>query len=412
MSEKNSYYEKILNKISGDTHIWFGRFPIVNADVIDFNKGTNYRVSPDLHGKYDNVWLYERPFNAFPQWELILDESLRLLKDGGSLIIRYHDNNIFAVYALKNKLFRSFVNSITLTEQITLSDGQTVSIFKVKKLLPLNLNQNSWTIGVLSNGEKIDNLVKLFDSILNQKNERDIELIVAGPYSQILDKYNVHYVCSEMPDKLARISEKKNAIIEEASNDNLLIIHDRYVLDDGFFKGFDSWGYDFEFVTVKQAYEDGTYYPSYCGFDEKRNFWTPHKYSKKYDYLSDGAFINGGLMIFKTYIAKKLNFNALLLHREAEDIEISWQYRYNGMTPRINTISSATCIGLNSSYTKDYIEFTHEPKVLLSHFNHNEISTITAEGIIYKIWKKIPSRLKAILKKTGVTNYVKTMFYN
>lgn len=404
--EKNIYSE-FLDNIPSEKQIWFGKFPTINAEAIDFTRGTNCRVSSKLHSNYDVVWLYEEQLFHYENWELILDESIRLLKENGVLIVRYKDNHNASVYALKGKLFRAFFNDIKLLKQKKLEDESIVSVFSIKRLLINEYKNKKWSIGILSDGKRVDNVRKFIETVLKQIDKKDVQFIIAGEYIDELKTYNIEYVNTDIKDNLARISEKKNKIINIAINKNLMILHDRYILNDEFFKGFDFWGYDYEFITVKQNYENGKYYPSYCGYDRRSSFWIPHKYSKTYDKVSDGAYLNGGLIIFKLGIAKKIMFNPLILHREGEDLDIAWHCRSNGITPRINSISSATTIGLDPSYTADYQEFDSRKTKI----NSNEFVVSDKKKIILlkRIWNRLPNKLKIVIKKLKVDRYAKIL---
>ena len=59
---------------------WIGEYSPIRADEIAFQPMLNYRLSTTLHGMYDVVWIYEKELFSHDNWELVYDESLRLLK--------------------------------------------------------------------------------------------------------------------------------------------------------------------------------------------------------------------------------------------------------------------------------------------------------------------------------------------
>lgn len=381
---------------------WFGYMPVVDADLLDFNKGTNFRISPDMHGKYDVIWLYENCLLDNFNWPLILDESIRLFSDTGLLIVRYKESLFGSIFALKQQLGRSIGWEAQVISQSSLKDGSNVLVVKINRLNYLEKSDKSWSIGVLSNGLKPKNVVVLVDSVFEQAGDLLVEFIIAGPKIDGLDKYNVTYVCESLQDELPRISQKKNEIIKSAKNTNIAIFHDRYFINDGFFEGFEHFGYDFEYVTVRQNYETGEAYPAYSGFLTREYKWQVPHFVPKYDYLMNGAFLNGGLIILKKSIAKQVGFNHLLFHNEAEDVELAWQLRLNGVIPRINALSSATTIGLAPNYTSGFNVYPTK---------NNQIKS-NLQRLIILAWWIMPAKLKSLIGQSKFYGKAKRWFCN
>jgi hypothetical protein len=207
----------------------------------------------------------------------------------------------------------------------------------------------------LTSGKRTDNVIKFLDSVRKQDKNNEYEIIISGPKNKKYEKYDVKYLemSSFRDDEYAEISRKKNAIVDMASNANLLIIHDRYVLGDKFFIGFDQYGYDFDYLTVEQFYESGAVFPSYCAIDRPL-LWSKPIRIDNYSEVFDTHYLNGGLLIFKTHIIKKIRFNDLLMWNQMEDVEITKAVMEQGVLPRINILSSAITIGIDESYTKDF----------------------------------------------------------
>ena len=387
---------------------WFGYMPVVDADPIDFCKGTNYRVSADIHGKYDLVWLYENSLLHNSNWPLILDESIRLFSESGLLIIRFKESAFGTVFALKQHIGRSILWKAEVIIQSLLKDGSIVLVVKINRLNYEEKSDKSWSIGVLSNGLKPKNVIHLFDSISEQITEQNVEYIVAGPRIDGLSKYNVIYVSEYFQDDLPRISQKKNEIIDASKNVNIAIFHDRYFVNEGFFEGFEKFGYDFEYVTVRQNYESGEAFPSYTGFLTREYKWQNPCFVSEFDHLMVGAFLNGGLIVLKNKLAKQLKFNHLLLHNEAEDVEFAWQLRLNGVIPRINALSSATTLGLVSSYTNTFVKFPINTNLSITTFRLNS----NTDKLIILVWKIIPVKLKMIIGQSKFYEKAKRKFFD
>ena len=160
--------------------------------------------------------------------------------------------------------------------------------------------------------------------------------------------YGVRYIdtVGRRPGSLSRSGRRRTPSRGEASHPNLLIAHDRYVLDEGFFDGFDRFGYDFDLCAVRQTYEDGESYPAYCALNATGLLWAPTVHCENYNVLHATQYVNGGLMVFKTHALRELKFNDLLYWNQAEDVEVSRVFIEAGMPPRMNYLSSATTIGI------------------------------------------------------------------
>jgi hypothetical protein len=142
------------------------------------------------------------------------------------------------------------------------------------------------------------------------------------------------------------LGQKKNTIAQAARHPNLTIAHDRYVLDTGFFEGFNRFGYDFDLCAVHQTYEDGEHYPAYCALNGPPLAWSPPVHCENYNVLHQNTYVNGGLMVFKTHTLRELQFNDLLYWNQAEDVEVSHVFTEAGIPPRMNYLSTATTIGI------------------------------------------------------------------
>ena len=329
-------------------HAWVGGdHPPFNMDIVDMESSTNFRLAPELHQKYDAVWLYEKRLDRYHvlSWRIAVDEAIRLLGENGFLVIRLFQTREITVPMVKSFLGRNINIEIDIELEYTNGRNDSIMIFKIKRLNIDKYKDNLWTFAMLTNGQKDENVVKFLESIRNRNPENKHEIIISGPQKKIYDKYNVKYldVSQFRDEQYAEISKKKNAIAKIASNPNLLIAHDRYYLSDAFFSDFEKYGYDFDFLAVKQLFEDGREFPSYMFLYEPGLTWTHPVICKDYKYLFKGQYVNGGLMVFKTHNLKAVPFNDLLFWNQMEDGEISRLFTNNSLIPRVNFIS-AVCV--------------------------------------------------------------------
>jgi len=246
--------------------------PLSGTELV-LDLSTNMRLDPSHHGKYKTVWIYSKSiFEYFDSWKIILDETIRTIDEEGNLIVRSIDSEFGTLFDLKSQLFRNKNLSTTLIKQIKINDSELISIFHIKRLAPSLYRDKSWSIGILSNGQKEDLIIRLINSLSDANtNHIPLEFIIAGPYlkSVVSDDINIKYVIPDIDDNLPRISEKKNKIILNANNSNIAIFHDRYICDKNYFEGFEQFGYDFDYLTIRQSYESGLEFPSYLSFKNK-----------------------------------------------------------------------------------------------------------------------------------------------
>jgi hypothetical protein len=317
---------------------WVGDYPIPNTISIPIRKSTLFRVHPKLHGKFDVVFLIEDSLeNLGEEWEAFLDESLRLLNSRGVALIKLQQTSQVNLINVKRFLGRSRTAKITLIDQWQSETDQVYLILEVERYLFAEYSQKSWTFGIISDGKRMDNIFKSIESI--KKLEADIEIIVVGPQFPHIDVKNIIFE----GDSLARIAEKKNILALAATGSNLCIMHDRYLIHEDFLKGWDSYGYDFDFCGISQSTLQGSIYPSLVALPVKNEKWQSPVYWRDGHY-ADGNYVNGGLFVVKTALMREIGLNPLMLHNEAEDVEFSWTLRYHGVSTRMNLFSKATTI--------------------------------------------------------------------
>jgi hypothetical protein len=345
---KNRLLELIKSPVK---HIWVGQNPPFDMPAVDLENATAFRVSPCLHQAWDVVWVYERFISDFDSWKLALDECLRLFGESGTLVLRYKTRRVtFSNFGMKNFLFRRPGYSIEMVweESVETDTGAVAtSVMRVRRDDVRRYRRSPWTLAVVTQGTRIENVARFCKSVRAQDPEGQHELLVHGPSHPSYEAFGVRYIDTIADDPGAvTLGLKKNTIAREASHANLLIAHDRYVLDEGFFDGFERFGYDFDLCAVRQTYEDGESYPAYCALNATGLLWAPTVHCENYNVLHATQYVNGGLMVFKTHALRELKFNDLLYWNQAEDVELSRVFTDAGMPPRMNYLSSATTIGI------------------------------------------------------------------
>lgn len=352
---------------------WLGFYPQFNMDIIDIERCTNFRLAPNFHGKYDTVWIYETPLSQYNilSWKIIVDESIRLLKENGKLIIRTFETKEFSIPMIKSFLFRNINLNVELDFEEKRNDGSYILVLQIHRQNFEIYNDKSWTFAMLTNGKKQETVIKFLESIRNNEKTKS-QIIISGPKNESYDKYDVEYIDLSQfrDDKYPEIARKKNAIAQMATGANILIAHDRYYLDKDFFNDFEKYGYDFDFLTLKQiSTTDNEEYPSYCytyGFPLEN---THVGIIQDKNVFLENTYINGGLMVFKTKILNYLKFNSMLFWNQKEDVELSEIFIKNSVIPRINFLSKSFTNRSKNDYRWDVFDGRRITKTI---FSNNE----------------------------------------
>jgi hypothetical protein len=354
---KEPYLLEIVQKYKNQA--WIGTRPPFNMDIVDLLNCTNFRLATKYHQKYDVIWMYEHMVSDLRQngWRLVFDEIIRMINGIGIVVIRSQECKSMTIVKIKNFFYRRFGIKVKVEhEDIDKEKMIWTLVLKIERLYIKEYNSKLWTFAMLTGGKKEETVIEFLKSIRKGKNGSSHEIIIAGPRSKNYDQYDVKYLNLESfrDNEFAEISRKKNAIADIAKNSNLLIAHDRYVLNDDFFSGFEKFGYDFDFLTIKQYYETGKEFPSYCCRRSADLIWTTPYKIDNYNQYYDSQYINGGLMIFKTNTLKNIRFNDLLMWNQMEDVEVCKEFTAQGIVSRINFLSSAKTIGIDEKYTSTF----------------------------------------------------------
>lgn len=323
---------------------WAGAHPPLNMEPLDFALSTNFRFAASMHQQFSVVWLFEEPLNKYANggWKIVLDEAVRLLGAKGCLVLRVRKEYDINVPKVKNYLGRR-LGLVCDVEYETDPEGEEdIFVLSVERQNLEVYQPAPWTFGVLTVGNHVDWVCEFLESIRSHDPERKHEIIIVGPENDAYTPYGPRYIDIKQfrDDKFPEVCKKKNAIIDQASNMNLMIVHDRYKLGDDFFEGFEEYGYDFDFLTVKQFDKQHHEFPSYSAQNVKLAY-SGQIQVNDYQRLYESQYINGGLLIMKTHIARAVRFNPIVFWGQMEDVELSVELMNHGIIPRMNYLSSA-----------------------------------------------------------------------
>ena len=340
--QENYFDSNLFDKISSSNKIfWAGVNPplpwfISTNQILDNEK--DHRLPNHFHQTFEIVYLLEINLGDYKNWPLIIDESLRLLSPGGLLFLRMTDTPLLSIYELKN--FLNSWGNLSVYFDNSFLDGSRILGFKNLMTIKRQCELKTFSFGVITNGNKLENLKSFIDCVLNiitDKNEQ-IEIIVCGP-NNIENEIKNH--CSTIkfinePDtfkSLGWITKKKNMIVEASEYENLIIAHDRYIFPNDFIKNLKIFGNDYSVLVCKQELENKTRIPDWVTIGSEWGWTTPG--ILEYGDWSNYTFINGGIIIAKRNVLKKSPWNELLFWNQAEDVELTRTLKQNGFVPRL-----------------------------------------------------------------------------
>ena len=340
-------------------HFWAGTHPPFPAASQNLLARNNLRASPDHHRAYDVVWCYETDLaDVRPESQVIyLDELLRLLGADGRLVVKFREDRHFTLVKLKRFLGRHPFLDVSVETEISLPQYGWVTVYRVRRKHLAEYASGEWSLAILTQGKKVANVVAFLKSVRDQDPHRRHEIIVCGPPHPEYEPFGVRMHTKEYSPVLADICTKKNDLADVATRPNLLLVHDRYVLDPGFFDGFERYGHDFDFLTVPQRYETGEEFPAYVTMSKWRTefVWRAPIVLASYDRVYPLQYLNGGLLAVKTHTLRALRLNELLFWNQAEDCELAGWLLAHSLPPRVNPISRATVLGLTPAYTATFV---------------------------------------------------------
>lgn len=333
------------------THLWIGQRPAFSAECLELSRNDALRAPQVWHHQCDGVWLVEDSLaqEDFDGYQLVLDECVRLLGERGRLFLETRQSPQMSIASVKSFLGRRH-NCQTRVVAESIDDGVYRTVLEIERSNLAMYQDSSWSLGIITRGNRHSQVLAFLKSVRGQDPDNQHEILVSGPRHPELDAFGVRYVEGDYRDDLAEISRKKNDIIDAAQGANLLIVHDRYQLNPGFFDGFARFGYDFDFCTVPQFYESGETFPAYAAMPGSGLAFLPKAMQcDDYSMLLPMQYVNGGLMIGKTETLRRVRLNELLFWNQMEDVELSAEMRSIGIPPRVNVFSSAITMGVDPS---------------------------------------------------------------
>lgn len=327
-----------LINYTGGRGIDLSRESVLKNARHSYSKPTNLFFLKNLTKPESLDFIYIKGISETKFHRLIFKEMLNYCKVGGYLIIEYGVQELLKYLDLKKEILLCAIEEAELVEE----SKKVIILKKTKEMLKNDDSIDKWTFGIITNGRKNEWVENQISSIKKQKIP-NYEIIVCGTYYN-RDEENFKYIQFNEKDDLGWITKKKNIICENAKYENLVIIHDRIILNDYWYQGMKKYGNYFEVLSCIIKDKEGNRAGDWITYGN----WYP-KFPRVglleyYDWDKMGC-LDGGLCIIKKSIWKNNRWNENLFWNQSEDAELSHRWYRHGIVTRFNP--HASCLTLS-----------------------------------------------------------------
>lgn len=205
---------------------------------------------------------------------------------------------------------------------------------KIESSLPVSDSISKWSFGIVSNGSKNDRVLNIINQIISFKIP-EFEILICGPKPsedltavvKIIDDSDLYF------DVRIPISKKKNKIVDEASYNNLVIMHDRISFENDWYQKICEYGNHFDQLCMPILDEDTQTLRinDWLKIDsDLSNFKSTKGGVLDYKDWSPFVFVDGGFMLIKKHIIAKTKLNPFLNWGEMEDVNLSQRLYLDG----------------------------------------------------------------------------------
>ncbi len=310
------------------------------ANVKNFYKTPDnlYSLKEEMPAESLDFVFNDGLINSTKFYKVLLKEWFYLVKVGGYLIIRFIPNKLLDSEKLRQEVGLLFKDGakIAFFESDKFGKTQTCIVQKKASIRIENDSIDKWTFGIVTNGKRMEQVEKLIESIRKQKVPY-YEIIVCGTYFDRKEPDFRYIPFSEHDDK-GWITRKKNIICENAKYENLMILHDRFVLGSEWFEGMKRYGNYFDALSCVQLTEEGwragDWITSCCSGLPGVVALLDYRDWDKWGYL------DGGLAIIKKSVWRHVKWDESLFWNQSEDVTMGHSLTAKGFLLRFNLHSS------------------------------------------------------------------------
>jgi len=194
-------------------------------------------------------YLYSEGIIGTTKYDRILyQEALIALRVGGYFIPE--------ISGMDDKVVKSEILLVGKGKFSCLGRAGNCLVFrKTRAYLAPSDDMGSWTFGIVTNGTRDQNLHRFIQSI-EEQGIPNYEVLICGKITDksLLKHRNTRLLDFDHHSEKGWITRKKNVICEKAKYENILIEHDRFYLDKGWYEGMKEYGSYFEVLCCEQEF--------------------------------------------------------------------------------------------------------------------------------------------------------------
>jgi hypothetical protein len=201
----------------------------------------------------------------------------------------------------------------------------------------------NFTFGIITNNCNVNNINNIIDSI-ERENIPYYEIIIVGGCG--VSRKNTTVLRFDENVKESWITKKKNIITNHSKYDNIVYMHDYYILSKGWYKGFLDFGDEWDLCMNKILNKDGKRFRDWCTWDDPELNYIGGKHRvclPSYDYnKTEYMYISGGYWVAKKSTMLNYYLNETLSWGQGEDVE--WSKRVLSDSTYVMNIHSSVSL--------------------------------------------------------------------
>lgn len=261
----------------------------------------------------------------------VIKELDILLMVGGKFVInstytQVHANFIRSLSQIKYEYSVSTNGRYILQSEKVSKYKSSLIYIKQRNTLVKEDSIDRWSFGIITNGKKNEQVENLIDSIISQ-NIPYYEIIICGNFKyENVDKFPIVAIDDvKIKEEIrAPITIKKNKIVKAANYQNMMILHDRYLLPSDWFEKMKNYGNYFDLLTMANIGPKGGRVIDWLEFRGKPSeLLNRINYNLDYKKWSDNWYSQGGLLIIKKHLYEQNKLDERLFWGELEDLQFS-----------------------------------------------------------------------------------------
>lgn len=197
-----------------------------------------------------------------------------------------------------------------------------------------------FTFGTITEGsrEAVARIQEMIDSVEKQ-NMPEYEIVIVGGENHYAARSNVRHIAFDELVKRNWITRKKNLIAQNARYEHLVLFHDYYRFESGWYRGYLSFGSSWDICQNICLDIDGDRYYDWVLWDHP----TAPRYAladPEDQEIGRYLYVPGHYFVVKRDAMLAVPLNETLTWGESEDIEWTYRLRAAGLVYRMNARSS------------------------------------------------------------------------